>query len=139
MPVEHLGSNLITKVEMTGSRAFDVDITHGKYSDIANTASKNPLDQVMEWIDLVIQVGDLIKNMILGAMAWFRFLFIDNGIMVLALYILGTLAFASRRGQGKPDRILRIWFRDQKALIEFMLRIPEWIVNVINLIRRTIL
>ena len=139
MPVSNLPSNLISKIEITGSQPFDIDITHGEYTAVASAASKGAIETALEWLNLIVQIGTFVYDIVYTTFIWFKFFFIDNIVMIVALYLTGTLAFAARNGRGRPDKILRSWFRDQAALYNFMFKIIEWIVTIINMVRRTIL
>lgn len=138
-PITGVGSNLITRIDITGSQNFDAEIFYGDYQAVSESTGKSATDILIEYLTLIVVVGTTIYGLVVSTLYWFKFLFVDNLLMVVALYLTGTMAFAARNARGKPDKFLRSWIKDQVSFVTFIQKIPEWIVNIINLIRRTIL
>ena len=137
--VPNLETNLIYRVDLHCDTPFDADISYGSKQEVAKSVSKDILQVINEWVDLAMQMAETIAGVITSGFRWLKFFFIDNLGMTVSLYIAGSLAIAARTSRGNPIRVLKQFFKDQKALFTFIIemwgRIVELLANIRGIFR----
>lgn len=130
----NLAVNLIYRVELSSDIPFDADISYGSKSDVAASVNKDILDIAWEWINFAIAVSVFVFDFVVEMLKWMKFLFIDNFLMVLALYISITMAYAACTSKN-IFMFFKRFINDQKKLFEFMIGLWNLFVQIISSFR----
>lgn len=131
-PTTGSSDSVINKIVITSNKEVNVAIYSKARDALVQDTGKSWLDVLNEWIALGIQLANTIKDFVTSVYQWLKFFFVDNLTMTIALYLTGTLAFAARSFKGRPDRILRQWFSDQKKLYEFIIGLWQSLITIIS-------
>lgn len=138
-PVNNIGQNTIYRIDASGSNPFSIFITSGSREDVSKGASQGLLDAALtginDWVQLATTIASDVYNFVIALMYWIKFFFIDNLGLTVSLYMALTLGFAARANPGKPDKILRTWFSDQRKLYQFIIETWNFLVNIIGTFR----
>ena len=124
--------SVINKIVLSSNNAVNVAVYTKEREALVTDTSKTWLDLLNEWIAFGIQIAGTLKDFVVSVFYWLKFFFIDNLTMTIALYLTGTLAFAARQYKGRPDKILRQWFSDQKKLFEFIIGLWQSLVTIVS-------
>ncbi len=134
-PVVDVAKKPIYWFSFTSNKPVTITVSYGPQSYIQTQSTKSGIDILNEWVSLATQYGSTILSVVISLIYWLKFFFIDNLGLTVALYISGSLAFAARSCRGNPIRLLRTFFKDQKALFEFIITLWEKLVNIISSFR----
>ena len=134
------GDPVIYKFQMTSNNPVSgIAIMTNPREEVSAAASKSFVDLINEFVELAVQMAETIAGVITSGFRWLKFFFIDNLGMTVALYIAGSLAIAARTSRGNPIRVLKQFFKDQKALFTFIIemwgRIVELLANIRGIFR----
>lgn len=129
------GDPVIYKIDISSTNPIDIALYVAPREDVAEATEKSFLDVLNEWVQIATGMASTIKDIVIAAFKWGKFFFIDNLGMTVALYIAGSLAIAARTSRGNPIKVLRQFFKDQKALFEFILSLWERLVNLVGTFR----
>lgn len=130
------GDPVIYKFQMTSNNPVTgIAIYTNPRDEVAAAASKSFLDLINEFVELATQMAETIAGVITSGFRWLKFFFIDNLGMTVSLYIAGSLAIAARTSRGNPIRVLKQFFKDQKALFTFIIDMWGRIVRLLADIR----
>ena len=135
MPVNNIGSNLIYAVTLTGTEPFDCDISHAEYASVSQGVSKTAWEAAGDWLQFGLEILSFIYGMIQSMFYWLKFFFVDHLVMTIALYLTLTMAFAARAARGNIAKFLRAWFKDQVALVKFILEMWRFLMETIGTVR----
>ena len=69
-------------------------------------------------VTLLENYGPLVVSIFTSLIYWLKFLFVDNLIVTVLLYMTGTLAYAANSSRN-IFQVYKTWFKQQKALFEF--------------------
>lgn len=89
---------------------------------MVTTSAVKALSATDEGTDLVALLKALIPMAVMvfmGLLWWLKFLFIDNLILVVALYLTGSMAYSILTSRS-IFKFYERWFKQQKALFEFI-------------------
>lgn len=86
-PVSQLQRNLITCVVVTGDKPFNVEVVDGDPKDVAEGVSRTTFETIQDWLDLAWTTGGNLLGFLLGVLFFLKFLFVDNLLLIIALYI----------------------------------------------------
>lgn len=130
------GDPVIYKFQMTSNNPVTgIAIYTNPRDEVAAAASKSFLDLINEFVELATQMAETIAVVITSGFRWLNFFFIENLGMTVSLYIAGSLAIAARTSRGNPIKVLRQFFKDQKAFFEFIIDMWGKIVQLLADIR----
>jgi hypothetical protein len=118
-PVSNLAVNLIYRVDLSSDVPFDADISYGTKSDVAASVSKSILDIAWDWINFGIAISGMVFAFVLMMLGIIKFFFIDNLLLVVALWISVTMAY-SAISSSNIFGFYKKFFRYQKALFNFV-------------------
>ena len=135
MPITNLPVNLIYKVVMSCDAPFDADITFAGAKNVAATVDKSILDILKEWLDLGLKVAGQIKVFVLGFISILKFLFVDNILLVVALWISVTMAYSAISTRGNIFKFYAKFFKYQKTLLSFIMEMWEYLARIIATVR----
>lgn len=122
----------------------DNDMTATAYTDDYTTSVKNWLQGYSDSTnDLLSSAGNYVEKIkaiagsaftiAYGLWYWIDYLFIKNLAMTVSLYISGTMAFAMLSSKNIYS-FYKTWFRQQKALYEFIGTAVSTVVSIITMI-----
>lgn len=66
---------------------------------------------------------------------WLKYFFVDNLLMIVALFLAVPMAFAAKNSRGNPEKFLRQYFKSLKGFFEFMLSIWKMLIETIGTVR----
>lgn len=66
---------------------------------------------------------------------WLKFFFVDNLLMIVALFLAVPMAFAAKNSRGNPEKFLRQYFKSLKGFFEFVLSIWQRLIETIGTVR----
>lgn len=134
-PVPNLAVNLIYKVDISSDTNFDADISYGTASEVAASVSKSILDIAYEWINYAISLSGTLLGFLLGLFAWIKFLFVDNLLLVVALWISVSMAYSAISSRGNIFKFYRSFFKLQRSLLEFIMQLWNYFIQIISSFR----
>lgn len=132
--VPNIAGNLIYKVDLSCDVPFDADISYGDSSEVAKSVSKNIIEVGWEWVNFALSLGGTLFGFLLGVIFFLKFLFVDNLLLIIALYISVTMAYAAISSKN-IFMFYRNFFKMQRSLITFMMEIWNYLVQIISAFR----
>jgi hypothetical protein len=129
-PVGSATTNLIYRVDLSSDAPFDADITFAENAAVAKSVSKNWLEIVMDWISLAISLAVFVKDIVLGTFTWIKFLFVDNLLMIVAIYTSINMAVAAATSKN-IFKFFGKFFNNQIKLFHFILGLWKTLVDII--------
>lgn len=141
--VENLPANLITGISFVSDSDIGTIVTTNKYDRLATFVSETTYDHTSEallepvqmWLDFAVGIGSALYDFVTALFYWIKFLFIDNLLTTVALYMAITMAFAARSARGSPARFLRSWISDQRKFFLFMIALWNLLLDLISKFR----
>lgn len=100
-----------------------------------SSAGTNWLDQINEIMAFAITVFTSAIAFGKNLLYWLKFFFIDNGFMVVVLYLSVSMVFAARKARGKIPVFYRTFISDQKKLFSFIMELWRMLIESIGTIR----
>jgi len=114
----------------------DSEISYSITEDSVTTVSQNlksaGLDEIM---DIIYSTVWLVIGFITSLIYWLKFFFVDNLLMIVALFLAVPMAFAAKNARGNPEKFLRQYFKTLKGFFEFMLSIWQRLIDTIGTVR----
>lgn len=71
------------------------------------------------WIDAIQEYLPMLWGIFTGLMYWLKFLFVDNLVVTIVLYLTGTMAYAANTSRN-IFLFYKTWFRQQTAMFNFI-------------------
>ena len=81
-------------------------------------------------LDMLFEQMDTIMSIFFGAAYWIKFLFVDHITLTIALYLTGSMAYAINTSRD-IFAFYKTWFRQQKAMFEFIVNIASLTVSLV--------
>jgi hypothetical protein len=145
-PVENIESNLITGFSMRSNQPIQLTLITNDADKLSTFVRKsvreyqaNVIGDVSntarDWINFGISIISYVYEIAVSLFYWFKFFFVDNLGMTVALYVSVTMVFAARASKGNMAKFLRTWFKDQIGLFRFILELVHSLVNLIGTVR----
>ncbi len=134
-PVDHISQNTIYKITASSNKPFDMWVTDADPADVAGGASKNILDVAWEWINYAISIASFVLGFCIGLFWFIKFFFIDNLLLVIALYISITMAYAAIVSGGNIFIFYRRFFGLQSMMIRFIAEMWNYLIQIISAFR----
>ena len=127
-------SSLIYRFEISCPDEFDIDITYAKTEAVAAASDKTWLEIAYEWMALGIDIAIALKDFVWLLFDWIYFFFVENLVMIVALYLALTMAFAAHSSRN-IFQFFSKFFGYQKKLFEFVIGLWRVIVEIISTFR----
>lgn len=127
--IPSISNNLIYAVDMTCDVPFDVDISYGTKSKVAEIAGKSITDIIGDWIALLLVIGGFLQVFIITVFVWARFLFIDNILLVVALWIGVSMAYSAISSRN-IFQFYKKFFKFQRSLFDFMVSMWQTMIGL---------
>jgi hypothetical protein len=132
--VSNLGTNLIYGVDLWSDVPFDVDISYGTRSDVAASVEKGILEIAGSWVSFALSIAGTVLGFVVGVLVLLKFFFVDNLLLVIALWISVTMAYSAISTRNIFQFYTK-FFKLQRALIDFMVQIWNYVVQIISSFR----
>lgn len=130
-PVASLQQNLIYQVDASGPVPFNIEVVDSPTADAIEGIKSSPLATAQEWISFAFSIGGLIFGLVSSLFAWLKFLFVDNLVMIIALYLTITMAYAACTSRNVFQFFQR-FFKSQKTFFSFLLSLWGVLVTIIS-------
>jgi hypothetical protein len=133
-PVSDFAGNLITSIDITSTKPIDVLILTDNVENtvkLADFTGKNQLDTLSEWVQLAGQFSGFAIGFIWGIFWVIKFFFIDNLLLIIALWISVSMAYSAITSPNIWG-FYKKFFRTQKALVDFIISLWMTLWSIIN-------
>ena len=129
--VPNLQQNLIYKIEVSGTQPFKVEVVDAPIADVQQNVAHTPLEGLNDWLNIAMSIGGAVAGFI-GSLFWLiKFFFIDNLLLILALWIGVTMAYSATTSRDIFG-FYKKFFRLQKTLIEFIINLWNVLVQAVG-------
>lgn len=135
-PVTSLSQNTIYRIDADCTQPFSSEIVIGTHEAVAGAVGTSVFDVIMDYINFGILISTVVLTTGFTLFAWFKFFFVDNIGMTIALYLTVTMVFAARAARGDMQKFLRQWFKDQVGFFQFIIGLINSLVTIISNVRR---
>jgi len=130
-PVPSLAQNLIYRVDATGTKPFNIEVVDSPPGEAAEGTNYSALATAQGWIDFAFGMGAAILGVVTGLLFWLKFLFIDNLLLIIALYLTISMAYAACTSKNVFVFFKR-FFKSQQAFFMFILSLWGVLVTIIS-------
>ena len=130
-PVNNTGANLIDRVDLTGTQTFSLWIDHGKASDVAVVVNTGILETTNAWLSFIFGITGFLKDFLISLFVWLKFLFIDNLMLTIALYLGVSMAYSAVSSKD-IFTFYKKFFKFQQSMFKFMVDIWNTIFGLVS-------
>lgn len=118
----------ITTFELSADSEVDID-----YEFVSSTEASERLTAGDEqtWIDLLQDYLPMFWGIFQALIYWLKFLFVDNLILTVVLYLTGTMAVAANTSRN-IFVFYKTWFRQQVAMFNFVANAFSITISIIT-------
>lgn len=134
-PVSSVSDNVIYKFEITSNNPVAVAYYTNTRTNVGKAAVNTPLQAVNEWVTFAISIGGALFGFVIGLFGLIKFFFIDNLLLIIALWISVTMAYSAITSGGNVFRFYTKFFRYQRALLDFMVQLWNTLIQIISSFR----
>ena len=128
-------TNIMYKLHVVSDKPIKITIYSNDRTTLQGTVSSTPSEIFSKWVNLATGLSSMVLGLVTGLIYWIGFFFVGkNLILVIELYISGSMAITAWKVRGNPATFLPIFFKDQKALFEFMLGIWNMLISSVGTI-----
>jgi hypothetical protein len=130
--------NLIYKIHFTGNKPFSITYTSAPYQNIVDRIIPGTeggiLAEIQRILDLAWMIWVTLYTVLVELFYWLKFLFWDNLVLTIALYIgiTGAVAFNQSRD---IFAAIKKFFQYQRGIFEFILSLWTVLINLIATFR----
>jgi hypothetical protein len=130
----------VKSFSFTADQDVVLDYEYLNYDDAmsqlaVSSAGASWVDQINKVMVFAITVFTSAIDFAKNLLHWLKFFFIDNGFLIIVLYIAVTMAFAARKARGRIDVFFKTFFSDQKKLFSFIMELWRMLIETIGTIR----
>jgi hypothetical protein len=133
-PTSEAGA-VIYKVQWSSNNPVKAGAFINPRSSVVSAASKSVLDIAWEWINYAIALGVFVYGFTVAVFVWIKFLFIDNLLLVVALWISVTMAYSAMTSRGNVFKFYTKFLRYQKTLLNFIMELWNYFIQIISAFR----
>lgn len=127
-------SSLIYRFEISCPDEFDIDITYAEVSAVAAAADKSWMDIGYDWMMLGIGIATALYTFVVVLFDWIYFFFVENLVMIVALYLALTMAFAAHSSRN-IFQFFSKFFGYQRKLFDFVIGLWRVLVEIVSTFR----
>ena len=117
----------------------DKDVTYTNYESDYNVVNDGLKSTNEDWINkimtLVFGFFWSAYNFINDTIYWTKYFFVDNILIVIALFLAVPMAFAAKNSRGNPEKFFRQYFKTLRGFFDFMISMWKVIIDSIGTIR----
>jgi hypothetical protein len=136
--VPNIQRNLIYKLEVTGTQPFKIEVVDAPTSDVAENVSHSPLEGLNNWLNYAMSVSGSVFGFITALFWIIKFFFIDNLLLVIALYLGVTMAYSAISTRDIWG-FYKKFFRLQRSMLDFVVALWTTLVQIIGTMVQTFL
>lgn len=125
----------IDSISFTSNQPVKITVRTGERKDIENVISNNAIDLGIQWLNYALSISAMLLGFVIALFSWLKFLFVDNLILVIALYISVSMAYSAMTCNGNVFKFYKSFFRFQRTMIGFMLELWNYLIQIISSFR----
>lgn len=129
-PFGSVEDSLIYRFDITCDEATDIDITYAQTDAVSAAANKDWTEIAGEWVEFAISVATFLLAFLTTLLHWLKFLFIDNIVMVVALYLCVSMAYCACTSSS-IFVFYRRFFKFQRSMFEFLIGLWHVFIDII--------
>lgn len=128
-------TNIIYRVHISSDKPVKLTMYISDKETLQGTVSSTPSEIFNKWVNIATGISSMVQGFITGLIYWIGFFFAGgNWILIVVLYITGSMAITAYNTKGNPVAFLPRFFKDQKALFEFALGVWRTLIESIGTI-----
>jgi hypothetical protein len=128
--VSSIQNNLIYRIDATGTDSFSMEIVEAPQSTVTDAVSRSVFDAFNDWVNFAMGIARQLMDFVLMLFGIIKFLFIDNVLLVIALWISVTMAYSAISSKDIFGFYTK-FFRYQRALLDFIVGLWNILVQII--------
>lgn len=129
--VPDLPANTIYKVTGSSSVPFDAQVLTGSAHDVTSGVSDNPIDTGIKWVNFALSLGGYVMEMGLSMLYVLKFLFIDNLLLTVSLYLGISMAYTATTSKN-IFMFFKKFISDQTKFINFLMGLWDVFISIIS-------
>jgi hypothetical protein len=126
----NVSDNVIYKFQLTSDQPVSVTYYSDTRSSVGSWANTSPVELVSDWIALAGQYARSIYDFIASLFWIIKFFFIDNLLLIIALWIGVTMAYSAISTKDIFG-FYKKFFKLQKALLDFIVSLWNTLVSIV--------
>lgn len=126
----NVSDNVIYKFQLTSDQPVSVTYYSDTRSTVASWANTSPAEIVGDWLALAGQYAKAIYDFIASIFWILKFFFIDNLLLIIALWISVSMAYSAISTRD-IFKFYTKFFRIQKALLDFVVSLWNTLVSIV--------
>jgi len=130
-PVAALSDNVIYKFQLTSSKPVAVAYYTNTRENVGKASTLTPIEVGNEWISLALKYSGSVLAFIAGVFWILKFFFIDNLLLIIALWISVSMAYAAI-SSANIFIFYKKFFGLQRALVDFIITLWRVLWEIIN-------
>ena len=76
-----------------------------------------------------------VYDFLIALFDWLKFFFVDNLLLIVALFLSVPMAFAAKNSRGNPEKFFRQYFKSVRGFFDFMLSMWRMLIETIGTVR----
>ena len=131
VPINDIQKKPIYWVDIYSDRPINVDISYGEQSYIQSKSTKSSGDILADWYALLRSAGEFLLSAGKTLVDWAVFAWTYKELFIV-LYLSLTGFYAFQKSRNNILRAIGLWFGWQKQMFEFLMSLPQRIVDLAN-------
>lgn len=131
--VTSIAASPVTSYSVSSTGAIEVAPEFIDYSTAVTNLNYRPDD----WIERIKEYLPMLWGTFEALMYWLNLLFVENLVLTVSLYMAGSMAYAANTSRN-IFLFYKTWFRQQKAIFEFMAQGFLTTIQIITTIVNTV-
>lgn len=130
-PVSEVSDNVIYAFELTANKPVGVAYYTNTRENVGRASTLTPFEAGNEYITLALKYAGSAVGFIIGVFWILKFFFIDNLLLIIALWISVSMAYSAI---SSPNifGFYKKFFKTQRALIDFIFSLWSTLWSIIN-------
>jgi hypothetical protein len=124
----------IESITFTSNQPVWLYIGTAERSEIQTGISKTATETFNEWVQFAVGIASSVLGFVVMLLGIIKFFFIDNLLLVIALWISVTMAFSAISTRN-IFQFYQKFFRYQRALLDFIVQLWNYLVQIISSFR----
>lgn len=122
----------IQKVFFNSDQIVDVDY---ELIDSSEALAILTSEREQSIIDFALEILPALLGFVISLLVWIKFLFVDNLLLVVALWIAVTMAYSAISSRGNIFVFYKKFFRYQRTLLDFIVQLWNYLIQIISSFR----